>query len=89
MGASLGLLGAKALALNLPNVDRYEAVMRPVVAHFHDTALENVNNALPTGHLKNVFRSWVLSLVPPSLFALHFRHQFDVEDELLRGLLAD
>jgi 2-polyprenyl-6-methoxyphenol hydroxylase-like FAD-dependent oxidoreductase len=91
MGASLGLLGAKVLAVALPadgaraeeGLSQYGATMRPVIQHFQANALQNVDNALPTSHLKNVVRSWILHLLPPSLFARHFRHQFDVEAKLL------
>lgn len=96
MGASLGLLGAKVLSVALPTegaaVERglrqYEATLRPVIDHFQANAVQNVGNALPTGHLKNVVRSWVLHLLPPSLFAKHFEHQFDVEAGLLEGIVA-
>jgi len=97
MGASLGLLGAKVLSVALPpdgthgaRVDegllQYCATMRPLIEHFQRNARENVDNALPTSHLKNVVRSWVLHLLPPSLVARHFRHQFDVEAKLLQGV---
>jgi 2-polyprenyl-6-methoxyphenol hydroxylase-like FAD-dependent oxidoreductase len=95
MGASLGLLGAKVLSVSLPQdgapvesaLEQYTATMRPVVDHFQANALHNVDNALPVGHLKNVIRSWFVQLMPPPLFACHFRHQFEVEDTLLRDFV--
>jgi 2-polyprenyl-6-methoxyphenol hydroxylase-like FAD-dependent oxidoreductase len=95
MGASLGLLGAKVLSVELPTngasveegLAHYAATMRPLIEHFQSNALQNVDNALPTSHLKSVVRGWVLHLLPPSLFARHFRHQFDVEASLLQGLV--
>jgi 2-polyprenyl-6-methoxyphenol hydroxylase-like FAD-dependent oxidoreductase len=95
MGASLGLLGAKVLSVALPvdgaSVEKgllqYGDTMRPVIRHFQDNALQNADNALPTSHWKSVFRDWVLHLLPPALFARHFRHQFDVEARLLQGVV--
>jgi 2-polyprenyl-6-methoxyphenol hydroxylase-like FAD-dependent oxidoreductase len=95
MGASLGLLGAKVLSVALPvdgagvekGLVQYGDTMRPVVRHFQDNALQNADNALPTSHWKSVFRGWVLHLLPPSMFARHFRHQFDVEARLLQGVV--
>jgi 2-polyprenyl-6-methoxyphenol hydroxylase-like FAD-dependent oxidoreductase len=96
MGASLGLLGAKVLSTALPlsgadlarGLEQYGDAMRPVVEHFHANALQNVGDALPTSHLKSVFRSWILHLLPPSLLARHFRHQFDVEAKVLHGVVS-
>jgi 2-polyprenyl-6-methoxyphenol hydroxylase-like FAD-dependent oxidoreductase len=99
MGASLGLLGAKVLSVALgaegadradleQGLRRYGETMRPIVDHFQANALQNVGNALPTGHLKSVLQGWLLQLVPPSLFARHFRHQFDVEQGLLDGVVS-
>jgi hypothetical protein len=95
MGASLGLLGAKVLSVTLPrdgagiepSLEQYGATMRPLVEHFQANALQNVGHALSTGHLTNVVRDWALHLLPPSLFAHHFRSQFDVEEKLLHGIV--
>jgi|HubBroStandDraft_2_1064218.scaffolds.fasta_scaffold104875_2 2-polyprenyl-6-methoxyphenol hydroxylase-like FAD-dependent oxidoreductase len=95
MGASLGLLGAKLLSLCLPlqggdvaaGLKRYDDTLRPVVEHFQANALANVDNALPTTHLKAVVRAWAMHLLPASLLARHFGKQFDVEEKLLHGIV--
>jgi 2-polyprenyl-6-methoxyphenol hydroxylase-like FAD-dependent oxidoreductase len=95
MGASLGLLGAKLLSLTLPldggadvehALKRYDETLRPVIAHFQANALANVDNALPTSHLKTVVRAWAMHLLPASLLAKHFGKQFEVEETLLQGI---
>jgi 2-polyprenyl-6-methoxyphenol hydroxylase-like FAD-dependent oxidoreductase len=93
MGASLALLGAKVLARSLGDgVDaglrNYDQTMKPLIAHFHANAVKNVDNALPTSHLKGLIRDWVMHLLPPAFVAKQFGKQFDVEEKLLRGALS-
>jgi 2-polyprenyl-6-methoxyphenol hydroxylase-like FAD-dependent oxidoreductase len=92
MGASLALLGAKAIATSLGDgidegLRRYDETMKPVIAHFHANALKNVDNALPTSHLKGVVRDWLMHLMPPGVAAKLAGKQFDVEEKLLRGIV--
>jgi 2-polyprenyl-6-methoxyphenol hydroxylase-like FAD-dependent oxidoreductase len=93
MGASLALLGAKVLASSLAEgVDaglrKYDVTMKPVIAHFQANAATNVDNALPSSHLKGVLRDWIMHLLPPSFVAKQFGRQFDVEEKLLRAVLS-
>jgi 2-polyprenyl-6-methoxyphenol hydroxylase-like FAD-dependent oxidoreductase len=94
MGASLGLLGAKVLHDALaqsPDVaaalTRYGAVMMPVAHHFQHNAENNVKLALAENPLKIALRDWLIHLVPPSLAALGWARQFDVEEKLLHGIV--
>ena len=95
MGASLGLLGAKVLSQSLPmdgadlepGLQRYDERMRPVVQHFQATAAANVDNALPSTHLREVLLGWAMHLLPPSLMARQFGKQFAIEEKLLHGIV--
>jgi len=93
MGASLGMLGAEALDKTLREsptdvpraLVRFNGLMQPVVAHYHQAALSNLDLILSRSRLRTWFHQWVLRRFPPALVVRQLARQRDMETSLLRG----
>jgi len=92
MGASLALLGARALDQTLREspavaaaLARYDALMLPVIAHYQETARKNVDLVLSDNPVRTVLQEWAMRLLPPALVVRSLGHQHDLEAGLLSG----
>jgi 2-polyprenyl-6-methoxyphenol hydroxylase-like FAD-dependent oxidoreductase len=93
MGASLALLGAKALQRSVDRhpVDltaalaEYDGLMRPVIGHYQQNARNNPELILNRNPLREIVEEWVMRLVPPAVVAGQLGRQHDLEASLLEG----
>lgn len=93
MGASLALLGAKALdqslhqsADDVPDaLAGFDRLMQPVIAHYQHNARSNVHLLLTRNPFRALFQRWVMRVFPPAVVAHRLGHQHDLETSLLRG----
>lgn len=95
MGASLGLVGAKALQKSLRNtsagiaccLQRYDDLMRPLIQHFQASAERNADDILSQSRLRSRLRDWVLRGLPSGLATKAWGRQFRAEADLVREIL--
>jgi 2-polyprenyl-6-methoxyphenol hydroxylase-like FAD-dependent oxidoreductase len=96
MGASLGLIGAKALEQSLRGspsdipsaLARYDTLMQPLVRHFQDNAAEHVHTLLTTSSTRLWIRDWVMRLTPQALLGRSFGKQYDTERALVHEIMG-
>jgi len=96
MGASLALLGAKALdqslhqsADDVPDaLAGFNRLMQPVIAHYQRNAYSNVDLVLTRNPFRAMLQRWVMRVFPPAMVARQLGHQHDLETSLLCGFGA-
>ena len=96
MGASLALLGAKALSQAFAQYPAdppralagYNASLQKPVRHFHENASRNANLVLQRSQWKLALFGWMTSIIPPSVTARKLGKQFRKEKGLLARLVS-
>jgi 2-polyprenyl-6-methoxyphenol hydroxylase-like FAD-dependent oxidoreductase len=97
MGASLGLLGARALSQVLSEsaagveaaLARYDELILPIARHYQASARTNLRTLLSASRPKTRLRESVMRLAPPALLLGTFGRQFEIEAELLREVMGE
>jgi len=96
MGASLGLLGARALAQALREsptdveaaLALFDGLIQPIAGHYQANARTNVRTLLSASRPKTKLRETIMRLAPPALLLGSFGKQFEIETELLREIMG-
>jgi 2-polyprenyl-6-methoxyphenol hydroxylase-like FAD-dependent oxidoreductase len=97
MGASLGLIGAKALGQSLRGCSsteieaalaRYDALMLPLTRHFQENAARHVETLLTLSPTRLWLRDMGMRLLPQALLGRAFGRQFDAERELVKEIMG-
>jgi 2-polyprenyl-6-methoxyphenol hydroxylase-like FAD-dependent oxidoreductase len=97
MGASLGAIGASALAQSLRRsaddlsaaLARYDAVMRPLIVHFQANAHSNVAMLLSPDPWRSELRNLAIRALPEGWVLKGVRREYEVESGLLREIMGD
>jgi 2-polyprenyl-6-methoxyphenol hydroxylase-like FAD-dependent oxidoreductase len=95
MGASLGLLGAKAISQALRSAPsdlelaftRYNELMQPLVRLFQDSASRHVESLLALSPTRLWLRDWSLRLLPRAAAEHSWGRQFDTEGTLVHRIM--
>ncbi len=95
MGASLGLIGAKALQRSLGTSEnianalaRYDNLMLPLTRHFQENARRHVESLLTLSPVRTWVRDAGIRLLPQGLLGRAFGKQFDAEHSLVSEILG-
>jgi 2-polyprenyl-6-methoxyphenol hydroxylase-like FAD-dependent oxidoreductase len=91
MGASLALLGARALSLAITKeaesvpaaLQRFSDLIHPIISHYQENAADNVKTMLDTSPLHAILQNWIIRLSPPLLIVHRLAKQHDLQNNLL------
>jgi 2-polyprenyl-6-methoxyphenol hydroxylase-like FAD-dependent oxidoreductase len=95
MGASMGLLGAKALAQALRSepsdlalaLGRYNDLMQPLIRRFQGNADRHVESLLALSPTRLWLRDWSLRLLPRAAAEFTWGTQFEAENALVHRIM--
>ena len=96
MGASLALIGAKALQQSMhaagSNVDAgllaYNALLQPLIHRFQANAQDHLNSFLTSSRTSLWIRDKIMHAIPQSILGWAFGHPYDAEASLVNRIMS-